>query len=167
MSLHCCSLWVSVPSGQAYNNRESLRAQLFSNQFYTGVWTTCDAVCAFFRVMWMIPVIHRFLTELVRLKWLNIYIGQVLFFFFFLKMERDGGVRDWKNKANIHPCWPNKIGQWRIYNVAFGESFACGTRRVVPSERMDYLRSMRSSWWDNSQIFFGVFMYREKSIEFH
>ena len=101
--------------------------------------------------MWMMPAIHRFLTELVRLKWLNIYNGQVLFFF--LKMEQDGGVRDWKNKANIHPCWPNKLGQWRIYNVAFGESFACGTRRVVPSERMDYLRSMRSSWWDNSQIF--------------
>ena len=166
MSLHCCSLWVSVPSGQAYNNRESLRAQLFSNHNSTlGYEQRAMQYVLFFRVMWMIPVIHRFLTELVRLKWLNIYTGQVLFFF--LKMERDGGVRDWKNKANINPCWPNKLGQWRIYNVAFGESFACGTRRVVPSERMDYLRSMRSSWWDNSQIFFGVFMYREKSIEFH
>ena len=28
-----------------------------------------------------------------------------------------------KNEANIQPSWPNKLCQWRIYYMAFGEFF--------------------------------------------
>ena len=42
-------------------------------------------------------------------------------------------IKSQKNVANIQQSWPNKLGQWRIYYVAFRENITCGIQRVDPS----------------------------------
>ena len=41
-----------------------------------------------------------------------------------------------KNKANIQPSWPNKIGQWRIYYTAFGKIFLAGYSGLSRASKM-------------------------------
>ena len=41
-----------------------------------------------------------------------------------------------KNKANIQPSWPNKLGQWRIYHeYSFRGNFSCTIEQVVLSRQ--------------------------------
>ena len=47
-------------------------------------------------------------------------------FFFFSCLWTKRSINLQKNEANIKPSLPNKLGQQKIYYIAFGENFLAG-----------------------------------------
>lgn len=122
MSLHCCSRWVSVPSGQAYSNgwRElTSSVTVFQSQFYTRVKQTnmrCKVNDTLIHGYW-----HSCSVKMAE-NWSSS--------FFLLKLEPEGGlIKTSTKKQGQHPAIMTEQ-VWSMKDLLGG-----GTRWVLPSER--------------------------------